>query len=617
MAQRLVADLRSGFSSSDRSERRPPPDLGDAHSARRGYRPGRSWRSLLLPALLFLIPCYVVPLVLMTALSVTTPALGFENFAPLVQVAGYFRIGIQTLWIAGIVTAICLVVGYPVAYSIATGTSRTRQLLLIAVISPYLTSSLVRTFAWEVLLGRLGIVNVAAQALHLGSLELLFTSAAVVIGLVHLCLPLMILPLVGVMQQIDRNLFRGATSLGAGPLEIFIRIFIPLTRTGIQTGCVLVFAYAVGAFITPAILGGQSGMMLGVIVQLAIEHFADFGFAAAVAVVLTAAVFIVLAVYHGLFRRVDWLAGATPTRSSCGRLYRKHASPTGPKAMPWSRFVHFAARLLDKTGVTHNPGPLRVYNSIIAAFLLLPQLVAIPISLSATRSLIFPPHGLSLKWYTNALGPPWLPAAVTSIEVASVVAVLATALATLAAVATARSLSPRTGRLMTNLILLPLLTPAVVSGVALYLAFLPLGFTDSILGLIMAHTALVLPFAFLIVAAAVRSLNPNYESAAFSLGAARLTVLRRIVLPLVRTGISVSLLFAFLISFDEAVVTLFLSGLHVETLPRRMFEAVTLESDPTVGVVATLSLAVAAAVFGGWTWLSRRSTPLLKVGLFD
>jgi putative spermidine/putrescine transport system permease protein len=121
----------------------------------------------------------------------------------------------------------------------------------------------------------------------------------------------------------------------------------------------------------------------------------------------------------------------------------------------------------------------------------------------------------------------------------------------------------------------------------------------------------------MIVAAAVRSLSPNYENAAFSLGAVRLTVLRRIVLPLVRTSVSVSLLFAFLISFDEAVVTLFLSGMHVETLPRRMFEAVTLEGDPTVGVVATLSLAVATAVFGGWTWLSRRGAPSLKLGLFD
>jgi putative spermidine/putrescine transport system permease protein len=584
---------------------------------RGAYQPGRSWFSLLLPTLIFLIPCYIVPLVLMTAQSVTTPSLGFENFAPLVQVSGYFRIGVQTLWIAGVVTVMCLVVGYPVAYSIATGTPRTRQLLLIAVISPYLTSSLVRTFAWEVLLGRLGIVNAVVHALHLGSLDLLFTSAAVIIGLVHLCLPLMILPLVGVMQQVDQNLSRGAASLGAGPLETFVRIFVPLTRTGVQTGCVLVFVYAVGAFITPAILGGQSGMMLGVIVQLAIEHFADFGFAAAVAVVLTAAVFAVLAAYQGLFKRVDWLAGATPTGSSRRLFYRKHASPAGRTRMPWSRFVYLAARLLDKTTITRSQTPMRTYNSLVAAFMLLPQLVAIPISLSSTRSLIFPPNGLSLRWYTNFMGPPWLPAAMTSVEVASVVAVLTTSLATPAAVATVRSLRPRTGRLVTNLILLPLLTPAVVSGVALYLAFLPLGLTDSILGLILAHTALVLPFTFLIVAAAVRSLNPNYENAAFSLGAVRLTVLRRIVLPLVRTGVFVSLLFAFLMSFDEAVVTLFLSGLHVETLPRRMFEAVTLESDPTIGVVATLSLAIATAVLGGWTWLSRRGTPLLKVGLFD
>ena len=148
-----------------------------------------------------------------------------------------------------------------------------------------------------------------------------------------------------------------------------------------------------------------------------------------------------------------------------------------------------------------------------------------------------------------------------------------------------------------------------MAAVGLYVVFVRLRLTDSVLGLILAHTALAIPFAFAVMSGHMRSLDSAFERAAASLGAGRLAVLRRIVFPLVRPGVLVALFFTLLFSFDEAVVAVFLSGFRLKTLPRRMFEALLLESDPTVGVVATLSLGLSVLVLTGSARLERRRCP--------
>jgi putative spermidine/putrescine transport system permease protein len=235
-----------------------------------------------------------------------------------------------------------------------------------------------------------------------------------------------------------------------------------------------------------------------------------------------------------------------------------------------------------------------MFAGIAELYLLLPQFVGIPVSFSATRTLMFPPPALSLRWYGEFLSASWLRPAGTSTLIATAVAAVATTLGALAAIGVVRSGGPRwVSGLVTGSLLLPLLIPVVVAALALYLAYAPLGLTDSMTGLVLAHSALALPFAFVIASGSVRALDPTYELAARSVGAGRSVVLRRIVFPLIRPALAVALLFSFLASFDEAVVAIFLSGVHVKTLPAKMFEAVAQQSDPTVGVVATLSLLVA------------------------
>jgi putative spermidine/putrescine transport system permease protein len=565
------------------------------------------WAFLAAPGVLFVLALYLLPIAAMLLQSVTTPEPGLENFGRLFSTRGYVNIGLRTLWIAAAATAASLVLGYPVAYAIVTSGPVVSRLLLVGVVSPYLMSTLVRTFAWQVLLGRLGPVIRTARALGFPGAELLFTPLAVIVGLVHLLLPLMILPLVSVMRQVDGNLLRGAASLGAGPARSFLRVYLPLTRPGIEVGCLLAFVYGVGAFVTPQLLGGQAGTMLGVIIQNSIDQLADFGFASAVAAVLAAIVLLVLAVYRWHFGgSLQALAGAgAGTGGATAGPLRVVVRRGGPGTGRIGRLVLHLAGRLDAAGLSRSRAPLLLWSFAVVLFLFVPQLVAIPVSFSPTATLIFPPTGFSTRWYGNFLRNEWLSPATTSVGVALPVALTATLLGGLAAVAAARGLSHRGAARLTLVMILPLLLPTVVAGAAFYLAFIGLGLTDSVLGLVLAHAALGIPFAFVILEATIRSVDVAYERAAASLGARWWTVLRRILFPLVRPGVAIALGLTFLMSFDEAVVAIFLSGVHVKTLPRRMFEALAHESDPTIGVVATLSLLVTFTVLLGSARLRR------------
>lgn len=572
-------------------------------------RPGRvalgRWWLLALPALAFVTLVYVVPLASMLAQSVLDPEPGFQNFARLLGGAGYQRVLGQTLWIALVSTVLCLLIGYPVAYAITNAGPVARRILMVGVISPYLTSVLVRTFAWEVLLGRLGLVNQALVAVGFQTEGILLTSGAVVIGLVHILLPLMILPLYSVMKGIDLSLAQSARSLGAGPARAFFRVYLPLTLPGVEVGCVLVFVYGIGAFITPQILGGRSGIMLGVVIQVAIDHMADLGFAAAAACLLMLLVLSVLVLYRtGMSGSIEWLA-VRESMSHAGREPPRRARRRPGQVRLLPRLADLAGRALDFTGLSRHPALLWGFTGAVLVFLVVPQLIAIPISFSSTRTLIFPPPGLSTQWYVNFFNAEWLRPATTSVVVAITASVAATLLGTLAAVGVVRGLTPRAADAATVLLLLPLLIPTVVAAVALYLVFAGLRLNDSVVGLILAHTALAIPFAFAVLSGHMKSLDSTYERAAASLGAGRIAVLRRIVFPLVRPGVFVALFFTLLFSFDEAVVAIFLSGIRVKTLPRRMFEALLLESDPTVGVVATLSLFLSVAVLLASAWLGQ------------
>jgi putative spermidine/putrescine transport system permease protein len=202
------------------------------------------------------------------------------------------RVILRTLAIAGLATAICLLLGYPLAWLIATAPARAAPWLLGAVLLPFWTSLIVRSAAWMVLLQREGVIN--AALLRLGLLEaplpLLFNRFAVLLAMVHILLPFMVLPILAALREIDPLLPRAAASLGAAPFRVFRRVVLPLSLPGAGAGCLLVFVQALGFYVTPALLGGPDDQMLAWFIGFYATRTVNWGMAAALSLLLLGAV---------------------------------------------------------------------------------------------------------------------------------------------------------------------------------------------------------------------------------------------------------------------------------------------------------------------------------------
>lgn len=267
--------------------------LKEAGMERPEKRTGKSifkpWMLILPPALFFLI-FLIVPLAQILMLSFTDAAgtVSAESFVKFFSSDVYLKVIATTFRISLIVTAACLILGYPVAYAMTVCSKRVSCLIMIAVMIPFWTSLLVRTYAWMILLQTNGVVNNILTSLGLirQPLELLHNEIGITIGMTHILLPYMILSLYPVMKGIDRNLIQASRTLGAKKSSTFFRIFAPLSMPGVSCGCILVFVSSIGYYITPSLLGGTKNMMISQAIQVQINRLMDWPFASAISMVL-------------------------------------------------------------------------------------------------------------------------------------------------------------------------------------------------------------------------------------------------------------------------------------------------------------------------------------------
>jgi putative spermidine/putrescine transport system permease protein len=245
---------------------------------------------------------------------------------------------------------------------------------------------------------------------------------------------------------------------------------------------------------------------------------------------------------------------------------------------------------------------------LILLFLALPIVVVMVVSFSSASYLSFPPPAFGLRWYTAYFtSDDWLRSTWLSLWVAACVVVLATLLGTLAAVGIGRL--PGALRVPASaLIMSPLIVPVIVAAIGIYYAFARYGLVGTPVGLILAHTCLAVPFVFISVSASLAGIDPRLEQAALGLGATPSGSFFQITLPLIRPGVLAGALFAFVTSFDELVVALFLSGSGAVTLPRRMWDDVLYQIEPTIAAVSTLTI-VLTVVLMGCAHLLRKRAP--------
>lgn len=240
---------------------------------------------------------------------------------------------------------------------------------------------------------------------------------------------------------------------------------------------------------------------------------------------------------------------------------------------------------------------LKAFGGLVVLFFILPTLFVIPMSFSESTTFQFPPQGFTLRLYENFFtNPIWLSSLGNSFLVATLTALLATTVGTAAAVALSR-MEGRLARFVRTLLMVPIVAPAIVVAVAVYIAFLGWQLTGTVTGYVLAHTAIAVPYVLVSVTGALGGIDPQLLRAAASLGSPPWRAFVRVTMPLISRGILTGAIFSFIVSFDEVVLALFLRSPVFQTMPVQMYNSVTVEIDPTISAASSLMVVAVTIVF--------------------
>lgn len=258
------------------------------------------------PIVVWMLAFFIVPIFFIILISFFTRgqygdikySLSFNNYARLISPL-YIKILAQSLIIALATTILCLIFGYPFAYFVAKAPKRYRMLLILLIIIPFWTNSLVRTYAWIILLRSEGIINSYLIKFNIikEPLTLLYNNTAVLIGMVYMMFPFMVLPLYASIEKLDLSYLEAASDLGANPTKTFLKVTLPLTMPGIAAGCLLVFVPTLGYFFIPDLMGGSKIMLISNLIKNQFLTARDWPFGSAASMVLILIMFVVIGFY--------------------------------------------------------------------------------------------------------------------------------------------------------------------------------------------------------------------------------------------------------------------------------------------------------------------------------
>ncbi|MEO5757445.1 MAG: ABC transporter permease subunit [Mesorhizobium sp.] len=570
------------------------------------FRPGVGW--LFLPGFAFLTVFFLWPTLQLVSVSLFDPDGSFSlaAFGQLAATPVYRRILLSTLGIAVEVTAWCLVLGYPLAYWISHQPKFRQRWLLLLVLMPFWTSSLVKNFAWLVLLGRHGPVSSLLNYLGLpGGGDLLFNRGTVVFAMVHTLLPLAIIIMFPALTAVNRGLISAARTLGASDAQAFWRVYFPLTVRGVATAGLLVFIVALAFFVTPALLGGPRQTMVGQLVIEQINTFQNWRMGSALAVILTLLTMAAVFLFDRVFS-LSSIAGGGPARTSDTQTRKAGlglVSALGSAFTVLARWRDTYAPFLSAGRV------LSAYSCLIIALLLLPILAIIPMAFTSSAFLSFPPTGFSLRWFNEYWQSPlWRAATIRSFAIGLATASLTLAIATAAAFAAARS-KGRISNLAFLLFMSPMIVPQLVIAIAMFYLFAQLSLVATNLGIVLGHTVISLPIVFVVMVSGFKGHDWRLDDAAATLGASRFQVVRRVTLPLVSVSLIVGFITGFLESFEELTIVMFVGGGFVTTLPKQLWDDVFLQVSPTLAAASVVILVIVTLLFLTMELLQRKKQP--------
>jgi putrescine transport system permease protein len=559
---------------------------------------GTAWRTAAIP-FLWLFFFFVVPFGLIFKISLSDQArarppylpqldigaglsglrdfvagLDIENFATLLADSFYVRSYLLSVETAVIATLITLFIAYPMAYGLASAPLRLRSILLGLVVLPFWISFLIRVYAWMAILKPNGFLDLAGQAIGLdvGALALLNTKSAVIIGIVYSYLPFMILPLYSVLDRMDDTLVESSRDLGASTLRTFLSITLPLSLPGIYAGCLLAFIPMVGEFVIPDLLGGNDSALIGKTLWTEFFNNQDWPLSSAIAVGMLAVLVVPIFLLQKAQAKADVRSQASGSQGSRN----------------WSWF-----------GMT--------FVILGLVFIYLPILLVMAFSFNESR-LVTVWSGFSFKWYgllfenTQLIASAWL-----SFKLALVSATAATILGVMAALTLVRGRAMNGHKLFGFLVLAPIIIPEMVIGLAFLLLFVAIGLPRGFFTLFLAHTTFGMCFVAATVQARLSGFDTTLEEASNDLGASTLQTFWRITFPLVLPGVASGWALAFVLSFDDLIISSLASGPGATTLPMRLYSQVRLGITPEVNAASTLMVLTAVAVLSTSVWASQRN----------
>lgn len=595
----MAAEISSGPSTGAAAARQP---------AERAYdrpvwwqrRPGQFWLLLLLPVLLFLCVFFLYPLLQILRQSLFTPDFTLANYRRVFAEPTYLHLIWNTIALSAQVTIGTLLIGYPIAVWLSRLSGSRLSIGLALVMMPLWTSALVRNYAWIIVLRRGGPVSTLIEALGLHTPNLLYNEGTVIAGMIYTLLPYMVFTLYNSVRNIDMRLVSAAEGLGAGPMHAFLKVFLPLSLPAVSAACLLVFIISIGFFITPAMLGGGHVQMIAPEIDNQMNMLTNWGFGSALSVVLFLIVAIVMAVGIRVFdvealglnqtrNERDETAG-TAAEEARGLDTKAAQILARPIATPEQRRA-YARRSMAKRRLL-----LGVFSTTVLVLLILPVIVIAGSSFTASNFIAFPPRGWSLRWYQAVLDDPdWAVAALLSLKVAGLSALLSVVLGTVAALSFVRGRFFG-ARVLYVMLLAPMIVPTIVMAVGVYFLFVELRLLGSLWSFVFAYATQTTPIVMLVATSALRRVNVSLERSAMILGASPLRAFFSVTMPAIWPALAAAGLFAFIHALDDVVIAEFISGTTSQTLPKKMWVSLVYSIDPTISVVSTVFLTVTAVL---------------------
>ena len=499
----------------------------------------------------------------------------------------YGKLLLRSIWMSATVTLITILLAYPVAYFLAFRVKKNIMTWLILINLPFWTSYLLRVLAWKIMLGNRGVINSGLEGLGLiqGPLEfLLYSKFAVILTLVHAWAAFAILPIYLSLSKIDRSLLEAAADLGESPTRTFFRVTLPLSMPGVIAAAVIEFIPTVADYITPMMVGPPNGM-IGQLIAAQFLVVNNMPLGAALTIIMMFTITTVALTFIWLSQR--------------GTVKRREME---------------AVTADSESGVSSKRrfGPLFFYVVLYLLFLYIPSMMLPIFSFNDSIQMALPLKEFTFKWYVGIANTPGLMTALgNSFKVALPVAIISTALATMAAKTMTRYRLPGSG-VAFGFILLPMIMPGIILAVGLLVILTAVGVPLSLWTIGIAHVVATLPFSTLVVRARLEGFSKSLEESALDLGENGWMTFWRITFPLILPGVGAAFLLSFTASFDEFLYALFLGGNNI-TLPVFMYTQTRFpQTLPTVLALGSCIFMGTAILLCTAEWLRRMGTHQTK-----